>query len=100
MPKPYHTPKSERDESLGELTELEELAGLYSDAYKSVYGFRPRGPVQWGVADYRDALDDLTHEADLQRRAEAAREYETRTWKRLEGERERVPTQGIGWKLS
>ena len=44
-----------------ELTELEQLATIYSDSYKDAYGFRPRG--EFGhpqtVEEYKTELDRL-----------------------------------------
>jgi hypothetical protein len=40
-------------------TKLEEIAGQYSDVFKSVYGFRPRHERQETIAEYQEALDDL-----------------------------------------
>lgn len=42
-----------------ELSELEQLQQIYSDAYKDAYGIRPRTPVSWLVEDYRKELDYL-----------------------------------------
>lgn len=51
-----------------EYTELDELADIYSDVYKSVHGIRPRWvsredhTVEW----YRAELEQLSRESDLQ----------------------------------
>jgi hypothetical protein len=48
MPRPYHTPKSERDEKVGalsaseQISEIEDALETYSDLYKEVFGVRPR----------------------------------------------------------
>jgi hypothetical protein len=47
------------------LTERDEIAGLFSDLYKDVYGMRPRVLLAraqaegWTVQDFRDEIDAL-----------------------------------------
>lgn len=63
-----------------DLTETEQLACTYSDFYKDVHGFRPRGLMHWTAADYRAAIDSL--QASLDRRRET---FEGREGLREEG---------------
>jgi hypothetical protein len=62
MPKPYHTPKSERDEAVGALTEAEEIeelrfSGEFIDAnnQSSGYDFKAR--------DWAQAIEKMKVEA-------------------------------------
>lgn len=70
-----------------ELSELEQLAGEYSDAHKDAYGFRPRGQANWTVEDYKAALpgvyDDVRQSiADEQaRQAESVVQFEAKVQK-------------------
>ena len=64
-------------------TELEQLASIYSDQYKSVYGPRPRfDQSSWTVADYERSLESLQEQADEQmvwqreREAVAVKDFE------------------------
>ena len=44
-----------------DLTELEQLAGIYSDCHKDAYGFRPRNDTSsWTVEDFNNELDRLS----------------------------------------
>lgn len=48
-------------------TELEQLATIYSDVFKSVNGCRPRfDQSTWTVARYEEALERLQEESDEQ----------------------------------
>lgn len=68
-----------------ELTELEELRGLYSDMHKEAYGWRPRNWAEvatWTAADFAPVLERLrvaaqaAFEQEEREHAEAAVEVE------------------------
>lgn len=59
--------------SWDELSELEQLQEIYSDAYKSAYGFRPRGYGDFGVAELKDMIQRCSEEIS---RNEVIRESE------------------------
>lgn len=42
-----------------QLSELEQLATIYSDTFKEEYGVRPRHTFTWTVDDYKDELARL-----------------------------------------
>jgi hypothetical protein len=58
-----------------QLSELEQLATIYSDTFKEVYGVRPRHTATWTEQDYKDELDSLDvirrDNADFEEREEA-----------------------------
>ena len=58
-----------------ELSELEQLAQIYSDQYKDVNGFRPRGVGHpETVEEYREACDILSARIHTQIKEESRRE--------------------------
>lgn len=60
-----------------ELTELEQLACLFSDFYKDVHGFRPRFMDDtWTVADYQREIDGLRQYSEIL--ANEEKEYQDR----------------------
>jgi hypothetical protein len=86
MPKPYHTPRSERDEAVASLSEAEALEALlqdYSDTYKALTGVRPRGDY----ARLRALGVNGLHVELVVLRSELVEDEED-------------PTSGPGWKLT
>ena len=66
-----------------EYTELDYLAGDYSDMYKDTYGVRPRfDQSAWTEQDYRDAMKELG--PILADRMAEEREQEAKAVQRLE----------------
>lgn len=58
-----------------DLTEAEQLACTYSDFYKDVYGFRPRGLTDWTAADYKAAIASLHQTIEHRHATFEGREY-------------------------
>jgi hypothetical protein len=69
MPKPYHTPKSERDEKVGALSEREQgadrliniIAGFKKDGEDGFFHHKddedPQALVEWIIDEAREALE-------------------------------------------
>lgn len=63
--------------SWDDLTELEQLAGEYSDAFKDANGFRPRWCNNWTVEDYKRELPGVYEDCRRSMEAEKARQAES-----------------------
>jgi hypothetical protein len=65
MPRPYHTPKSERDENLGKILDLEARRPVYR--FNAVFTDRKGGTTEWDFSDHTtgEACEAVNAEADL-----------------------------------